>query len=260
MDEAWKTAISDIAPNEIRIRGYEVKDLMAQVSFADAVFLTLIGRLPDLSESKLVNAILVSSIDHGVTPPSVLAAIHSASTGAPMNAALAAGILSINRHHGGAIENCMNLLDEAVQLQSDADSPDAAALEIIQQYRSAKKRLPGFGHRLHTADPRSVQLMQLTESNGKAGRFVQMARAIESTLKKETGKHLPLNVDGAIASVLLELGVPKTLGNLFFILSRVPGLIAHIHEEQARQKPMRKIVPGECEYDGPGPISLDMED
>ncbi|NQT25775.1 citryl-CoA lyase [candidate division KSB1 bacterium] len=259
MEGEWKTEITDVAPNKIRIRGYAVEDLMAQVSFADAVFLTLIGRLPDQGESRLVNAILVSSIDHGVTPPSVLAALHSASTGAPMNAALAAGILSINQHHGGAIENCMHLLDEAVQLQGEEESPDPTALEIIRKYREAKKRLPGFGHRLHTADPRSTQLIRLADETGKNGRYVEMARTIESTLQEESGKVLPLNVDGAIAAVLLELGVPKALGNQFFILSRVPGLIAHIHEEQTRQKPMRKFIPDSCHYDGPEPKPLNTE-
>jgi len=84
-----------------------------------------------------------------------------------------------------------------------------------------------------------------------AGKFVRIARAVEGELAQRLGKPLPINVDGAIAALLCELDIPPEIGNAFFIIARVPGLVAHIHEEKMRMRPMRKIHPSDFEYDGP---------
>jgi citrate synthase len=105
---------------------------------------------------------------------------------------------------------------------------------------------------MHTQDPRTKKLFGLAEDLGLAGLHVRIARQVEEALKEQLGKALPINVDGAIAALLCDLGIPPEIGNAFFIIARVPGLVAHIHEEQTRMKPMRKIHPADFEYDGPG--------
>ncbi|MCZ7542036.1 MAG: citryl-CoA lyase [Anaerolineae bacterium] len=256
-DQHWTTAITEIKPNEVRLRGYRIDELMARVSFADAIFLALMGELPAPGVSRLLDAMLVASIDHGATPPSALAARTAASTGAPLNAAVAAGVLSINRHHGGAIEDCMGVINEAYALAEANDlSLEVAAAGLVALYRKDKKRMAGFGHRVHTADPRTARLFALAEEAGVAGRGMAMLRALEAALAADTGRRLPINVDGAIAAVLFDLGVPPALANAFFIMARVPGLVAHVHEEQTRERPMRRIHPSDHVYDGPAAREL----
>ena len=89
-----------------------------------------------------------------------------------------------------------------------------------------------------------------------ADKFIKIATSVESELGKQMGRKLPINVDGAIAAVLCELDFSPRLANAFFMMSRVPGLVAHIFEEQTTQKPMRKINPEDHEYDGPEDRSL----
>jgi len=200
----------------------------------------------------MIDAIIVSSVDHGVTPPSILSSLVVASSGASLSASIAAGLMSINQYHGGAIENCMKMLAEAVQIQeAESLSTADAAKKLVTDYRATKKRLFGYGHRVHSEDPRKIRLMALAEEYGFMGPHVKMSLAIEAALPEVLGKSLPLNVDGAIGAVLCELNVPPALSNAFFILSRTAGVIAHVHEEKTRQKPMRKIDPGNWEYDGP---------
>jgi citrate synthase len=91
----------------------------------------------------------------------------------------------------------------------------------------------------------------LTEELGLAGRHIRIALAVEKSLAQQTGRSLPINVDGAIAAVLCDLDIPPEIGNAFFIIARVPGLVAHVHEEKTRMKTMRKIHPSDYEYDGP---------
>lgn len=248
-DLHWTTAITKISPNEILLRGRRIDKLMGELTFSQAIYLALTGRLPSEAAGKVLDAIFVSSVDHGATPPSALAARTSASTGAPMNAAIAAGLLSINKHHGGAIEDCMRLILSGFQ---SADRPIAdAAAELVAAYQRDKKRLPGLGHRVHTDDPRTVRLLEMAKSLGVAGKHVAMIEAIAAAYAQSSGRRLPVNVDGAIAAILLDLGIAPELGNTFFMIARVPGLVAHVHEEMTRQRPMRRIHPSDHAYDGP---------
>lgn len=250
--EKWKTAITKIEPNKIAMRGYRVEELMGQVSFAHVVFLLLKGDLPSREQGILMDAMLVSSIDHGATPPSALAARTVASGGAPLTAAVAAGITAINRYHGGAIEGCMRVLLEAVERKrASGNDTTRAASEIVDEYRAAKRRIPGYGHRVHTEDPRSVRLFALAHELGMAGEYVEMAHAIRAAMKDRIGRDLPMNVDGTIATMLCEMDFPPEMSNGIFAISRSGGLVAQVYEEQTRMRPMRRIDPVAHEYDGP---------
>jgi len=248
----WKTAITKIEPNKIFLRGYPLHELMGRITFSQAIYLALKGELPSEKVGRLIDAILVSSIDHGATPPSVLAARTVASTGADLNSAISAGILAISKYHGGAIEEAMRIFEEAVKRKEESGlSEEEIATEMIKEKKEKRERISGFGHRIHTQDPRTKKLFSLAEELGFSGKYVSIAKAFEKGLEKILGKSLPINVDGAIAALLCELGIPKELGNSFFIMARVPGLIAHVYEEKTRMKPMRKIHPTDHEYDGP---------
>jgi len=253
----WKTAITRVEPNKLLLRGYRIDELIGCVPFSHMMYLAIKGELPPENVGRLMDAMLVSSVDHGATPPSALAAMTVASTGAPLNAALASGILAISEFHGGAIEKCMEtLLAAGRRVEERGESVEAAAEGVVAEASARKERLSGFGHRYHTKDPRTARLFELAGEYGLAGRYVEMARAIEAALEKQAGRVLPINVDGAIAALLCELEFPPMLANSFFILARVPGLVAHIYEEKTRQRPMRRIHPTDHEYDGPEERSL----
>lgn len=133
--------------------------------------------------------------------------------------------------------------------------PPEVAEEIVQEYRAAKKRIAGLGHRIHTEDPRTGKLFVLAGEAGAAGRGIEMIQALREAMAAG-GKELPINVDGAIAALLLDMGIPRELANAFFIMARVPGLVAQVHEEQSRERPMRRIHPTDHTYDGPEARSL----
>jgi len=248
MSEPWKTGITEIKPNSVRVRGYDIADLMGNCSFGQVVYLILRGELPDESTGRLMEAIIVSSIDHGATPPSVLAARTVASTGAPLSSSVAAGIMSINRHHGGAITNCAKQLGEIIAYANGGDLHTAAE-STLAEWKSEGRRMSGFGHRIHSADPRTSRLMDLAETAGVCGNHIKAARAVAQVFA-DAGKSLPINVDGAIAAVLADLGFDPEVMNGLFMIARTPGLVAHVREEQTRMKPMRKIDPVNHAYDG----------
>lgn len=251
-DLHWKTAVTEVKPNSISVRGYPVDELIGKITFSQAIYLVLKGEMPSAEVGKLIDAIFVSSVDHGASPPSVLTARTVMSTGADLNSAVAAGVLAISKYHGGAIEEGMKLfLEIARRMDAKGLDEEDAAREVLLEMKERKRRASGFGHRLHTQDPRTVKLFNLAEELGLAGRHIRIALAVEKTLAKQMGRALPINVDGAIAAVLCDLDIPPAIGNAFFIIARVPGLVAHVHEEKSRMKTMRKIHPQDYEYDGP---------
>ena len=202
----------------------------------------------------MLDAIFVSVIDHGVTPPSTLAARNVAASGAPLKDSVAAGILGFGPYHGGDIETCMRLLDQGLSLTRSGSSMPAAAQKLVDDWARANTTPPpGFGHRLHTQDPRAPRLFQLAMELELEGEHVRMLRALEQALaerEEHFGRLLPANVDGAIAAISADLGFSYELGNAIFLISRLPGLIAHAHEERMRQVPMRRIDPKDHVYDG----------
>jgi citryl-CoA lyase len=252
-DNKWQTAISEIGPGKIRVRGYEITDMMEKLSFAQAVFLILRSELPNEKEARMMEAILVSSIDHGASPPSVLGARTVMSGGNSLNASVAGGVLVIGDTHGGAIEQSARIMQDWAPRDA---SPEVLARELVADMRAAKKRMPGFGHRLHKTDPRTVKLFEIAAELEFSGRHTDLARAIEVELEKTSGRKLPINVDGAIAAVISDMGFDWRLGKGFFLISRVPGLIAHAYEEMTTQKPMRTLGNTDVEYTGPPPREI----
>src|SRR5437867_10288399 len=132
--ERWQSALTDIAPNKILIRGYPVDEMMGRLGFAEAVYLLLMGELPPPAIGRMLNAILVSSLDHGVTPPSTLAARNVATSGAPLKDCVAAGILAFGPHHGGDIESCMRYLDRGLTMMRAGRTMQQAAQAIVAEY------------------------------------------------------------------------------------------------------------------------------
>ena len=251
--DRWQSALTSIAPNKILIRGYPVDEIMGRLSFAEAVYLLLMGELPTAAIGRMLNAVLVSTLDHGVTPPSTLAARNVATSGAPLKDCVAAGILAFGPHHGGDIESCMRFLDLGLAYARNGQTLQEAAARLVDDCIREQQTPPGFGHRFHERDPRAARLFQMALELELEGEHVRMIRAVErifDTRQNEVGRHLPVNVDGAIAAITADLGFAYELGNAIFLISRLPGLIAHAHEERTRQRPMRQIDPKDHDYDG----------
>ena len=254
--ETWNSGITQIQPNCIRIGGYDIAELMTRSSYTETVFLLHTGRLPDDAERRLLNAVLVAVSDHGPGSPSAATSrlVASANRGAP-EAAVAAGVLAIGDAHAGAGLACMQLIEEGLAMvRDDGLSITAAARKTVTDARERGERLPGIGHRVHTADPRTAVLFSLARDSGAAGDGVAFVVALEAAVA-ELIKPMPANLDGALAAVLFDLGFPPLFAKLVFIIGRVAGLSAHVMEEYTRERAMRIRIP--VSYDGPP--ARDME-
>jgi len=234
----WKTSLSSVQPNKILIRGYRVQDLMAHCSFGDIIYLTFKGDLPAGNEGRMIEMIVVSSTDHSFLAPSIDATRFVASGGVPLQASVAAGVISLGDHHGGAIEQCAKLLQDSVK-------SGATAAEIVRDFRSRRQRIPGFGHPWHDRDPRTMTLLAKAKEWKISGTHLSLTESIAAELK------LPANIDGVISGIISDMEIPWQYGRAFFIVPRVVGLAAHAVEETTRERPFRVIDINDVAYDGP---------
>jgi len=254
--DPWRTAIVTSDATNIWVRGYEITSLMQRSSFTDTIFLLHRGQLPSEGERRLLDAILIGVADHGAGAPSCAAARLAASGNRQsLSAAIAAGILAIGDEHGGAGSSCMDLIAAGVATSTrDGVSIEDAARRTVEDAVRMKTRLPGLGHRVHTTDPRTATLFDMAEAEGLAGGGIAFMRALEAEARVRI-KPLPLNIDGALAAVLHDIGFPPPFGKLVFIIGRVAGLTAEVAEEYLREQPMRIKIP--VTYDGVAPRPID---
>jgi citrate synthase len=249
----WRTSIAQVKPNDIRVRGYDLLELIGNRSFGDVVYLLLSGDLPRGNEGRMMDALLVSASEHGLMAPSVDATRFVASGGVPMQAAVASGINAMGDYHAGAVDAGARMLLEAQELELPAAE---AGREIVRRYRQAKKLLSGYGHKVHDPDPRTARVMDVARELGFCGPFCELGFAIEDATEEFFSRRLPMNIDGAMSCIMLELNLDPGLGKAFYVIGRSAGLVAHAFEEQSRERPYRDIGWESVEYDGPEPRDL----
>ncbi|MEM1273368.1 MAG: citryl-CoA lyase [Pseudomonadota bacterium] len=227
----WRTAIIDMEPGRIDIRGYPIQELIGHLSFPQMIWLMVTGTEIAGPRERLLEAALVAAVDHGPQAPSIAAARMAATCGVGLQNAMATGVNMLGDVHGGAGEQAVVLLQSLAQ--------DAAPLAMaIAAWQSQNGRyLPGFGHRFHTpVDPRAPRLLSLVDDAAKdgviSGQFARIGRAIEAHLAETKGRPVPMNIDGATAVIYAELGCPPALARGFFCLSRSVGILAHAWEQK----------------------------
>ena len=245
-----KTTISKVEKDKIITRGYNQRDLIEKIRYSDMIYLLLKGKLPSIKEGKIFNHVLVSFCDHGVTPPSTQTARLVASSGSPINSAVAGALLSFGHKHAGAIQKTMELYQSKINslyLTKDSaiDNKQIAslAIDIYNEYILGEEKIPGFGHRYHNVDPRADKLMDIVIKEGFVGPHIKLALAVEDLAYQKKG--IRLNVDGANAAILSDLGFDPETGLGIFIIGRIPGIIAHINEEKMEEEEFRRF----CDLD-----------
>jgi citrate synthase len=225
----WSTAIIDMEPGRIDIRGTPIQDLIGTVSFPQMIWLMLRGDVPSPAQARLFEAALVSAVDHGPQAPSIATARMAVTCGAGLNQAMASAVNLLDDVHGGAGEQAVELYLR-IAYSGDIDGE-------LARWRAERSRyVPGFGHRFHKpTDPRAPRLMALVREAAAQGacegRFVDIGEGVERALAAKAGKPVPMNIDGATAVIFAELGFAPALARGVFCLSRSVGILAHAWEE-----------------------------
>lgn len=251
-----KSAIATADSTSITIRGKDLaSELMGVMTFTELFIFHLTGREATADQVFFLDALLVAITEHGITPSVQASRMTLAAEPCAMQGAVAAGILGCGSVILGASEIAGQLIADGVRRVNKGEGDtDTIARHIAEETRSAKKRLPGFGHpHLKPVDPRTERLFTLADERGVSGPHVAMVRALSKAADKTWERHLVLNVSGAIPAIMLDLDFPLASLKGIPILARTAGLLGHLVEEQEREIGFIIAHHAEAavEYDGP---------
>jgi citrate synthase len=213
-DLAWSTV------DRITVRGKDLPgEILGHLNLGDMAFLELTGRVPDAKESKLFNAMVVTLVEHGITPSALAARLTYLGAPEALQGAVAAGLLGLGSVFVGSMEGAARLLSEKLKPDSDIS---ALAKSIVAE----NKRIPGLGHPIHKpVDPRTTRLFEIARETGHYGKYCKLMEAVA----KERG--ITLNATGAIGALACELGLDWKVVKGLGVMARAVGLVGHILEE-----------------------------
>jgi citrate synthase len=253
-----RTGIGAADADSITLMGRDMaSELMGHVTFTELSFLLVRGRLPSAQETRLLDAVLVSLADHGLTP-TVLAA-RLTHTGAPesIQGAIAAGLLGAGSVFLGVVEDTARFLGPV--LEAAGSEPSDAALRAavesaVDEAIADGGRVPGLGHPIHKVkDPRTPRIYEVAEETGTLGANLRALRVVAEVHRERTGRELPINGAGVAGAALADLGFPAALLRGVALLARTAGLVGHLGEEMERPIGMSlyREVDARAEYDPP---------
>jgi citrate synthase len=249
------TAICTSDATSITVRGHDlVNGLMGQIDFTSYFWLLVTGAMPNEDQTYFTNAVLVALAEHGLVPSVVAARMTYAAAPEALQGAVAAGLLGCGSVVLGSAEVAGRFYAECVaDARASGDDLHAVAVRNILKLRETTKAIPGFGHPQHAGgDPRANRLLDMADERGASGEHVAMMRALQAALPETIGRALPVNVNGPIPAILLDLGWPLAALKGIGLLCRTAGLIGHLTEEVER--PIGFILSGAAAaaiaYDG----------
>ena len=218
-DLAWSTV------DRIVVRGKDLPgEILGHLNLGDMAFLELTGRTPNERESKLFNALVVTLVEHGITPSALAARLTYLGAPEALQGAVAAGLLGLGSVFVGSMEGAAKLLSEAIAAGKDAKT-------VVAE----NKRIPGLGHPIHKPiDPRTTRLFEIARETGYYGKYCKLMEAISRE------RNLTLNATGAIGALACELGLDWKVVKGLGVMARAVGLVGHILEES--RAPMAEEV------------------
>ncbi len=224
---------------QLYVRSENLNDLLGRISYTDALFHILLGRLPSDEGRKLFDLVLVAFHGgFGLLPPTTLVPRLVAGTGVSTPQALAAGYLASGVYHVGAVEQAMVLYskianafrDEPAESCKTAGALETFAYDWISRMIERHETVPGYGHPLLRRDPRPTHVRRVVADWRVESVFLDVYDGVVRCMSEKKG--VSPNVDGVTGSILLTLGFQPQHGTGLFLLARTAAMLAHIIEEQ----------------------------
>jgi citrate synthase len=238
----FRSEISRIEPGYMNVRGYDLRDLIKNASWSEVMFLTLVNRRPTPAEVKVLDAIMIAAVDGGFMSAMAVAARYAASGGANVSGGLAAGVSTAGYHTAAPQRIGEMLLEMKGDKSGPNDITDEDIKRVLTEHLGRGERIPGLGHPVHkTWDPRVEGIRAVAEANDMTGGYLRVMDRVETCANDILNKTLPMNVDGAMGALFLDMGIRGEEMLAFNILASCTGIAAHIIEEMRDGVPLRIV-------------------
>lgn len=226
----WESSITHVAPGSIVVRDHPLEDMVTSMSFTEAAMVVLTGRPPSADELRVLDAVMVCCVDHGLINTAAVASRYIMSGSASLTSAIAGGISTFGAKTGTSNLTAAWLKDIGGDNPSLVD--DETLLASIKRHRDQGLPIPGFGHPVHKdLDPRELALRRVAAESGLADGYVPLLDRAHVLTNQLLNRKLVLNVDGLIGALLLNIGLDTQQILVVNLLGAMPGLAAHAIEE-----------------------------
>jgi len=232
-DQGIRTDIGWSDASSITLFGRDFPaEILGRLNLGDMGFLELTGRIPTASESVMFNAMVVTLVEHGITPSALVARLTYLGAPESLQGAVAAGLNGLGTVFVGSIEGSAKMLNEAMpEARKDADFKGIARA-VATSFQERRAIVPGIGHPFHKPiDPRTPRLFQIAAETGFDGPYLTLISAIAEEAGQLSGRTLPVNATGAIGALCCEMGFDWKICRGLGVMARAVGLVGHILEE-----------------------------
>lgn len=228
-----RTRLGRAEPDRVLVRGEDLTiDLLGRTTFTEMVSIMLLARRPSAEEARMLDALLVVLVEHGLVKPVVAARFVYSNAPESLQAAVAASLLGAGSRHLGSSEWCARMLQEALSKAPADEDVTRVAGRVVDDHAARGERIPGIGHRTHPGgDPRAVKLFDLARETGTHGRHSLLLEAVAAAAGTRWARPLPVNVTGAIAAIASDIGFRWEITRAFALIGRTLGALGHIQEE-----------------------------
>lgn len=232
-DVEIETALGWAERDRVLVRGRDLNsELLGNISFTEMVSLILRGRLSSPEETRMLDALLVILVEHGMVKHVVAARFVYSNAPEALQGAVCAALLGAGSKHLGSSEWCAHMLQDAVQPGANDTAIEAAARKIVDEYAQKRRYIPGIGHSTHTqGDPRAIRLFEIARETGVYGTYCRLVERISTFSSEARGRLLPVNVTGAQAAITSDMGFRWEMAKSFALIGRTLGALGHIQEE-----------------------------
>ncbi len=233
VEETFVTTMGRAEHDRVVLRGYDLcEELVGHVTFGQMAYLMIVGRMPTPGEARMTEALLCVLVEHGMTSSAIAARLTYSTAPEAIQGCVAAAILGAGSVHLGSATDCARMLQEALAGQPDDADLDALAEDVVTRYLTAKRIIPGLGHRTHSGgDPRADRLFAIARETGVAGRNCTLLQLIADKASARRGRLLPINVTGAMGAISCDMGLPWQIAKGWAIIGRSLGAVAHLADE-----------------------------
>ncbi len=257
----WTTSISKIVDDDVLIRGYSLSDIIGSLPFSACAYLLVRGQLPTPGQARMMDAIFTSILDYSLNKPGTVAARYTASANPQMVPAMATAVLAVGKHTLAPDDTARFVETEFANFQESGKSLDDFSIELVAEYKTQKKRIPGLGHpAFKYEDPRAQKLKAIAVENGVWGEKGDFYEAVHRAFTAQPGREtIPINDVGMLALIMGDMGFTPDEMTGLAITSSIPGVIAHVSEELQHGKPIRVVPPSTASYSVQQQLSLDKD-
>jgi citrate synthase len=224
----WVSEIAYKNVHRIVARGYDTTEVAEEgYGAVDMLFIDFQARIPTIEEEKMLNYIMILSLEDGLSMPAALSRIVAKSK-TFLTQACGASILAFG-HSYGAFSSFGNMLLEYMKLVEEKGMSLEDAVK-----KCAKDNIDSESFGISNTmldDPSATKMIKRAEKLKITGKYTDFLKKLSKEAGSISKKDIDIDLLGAIGAVMMDMGFSPEAAWAIIAVTRSFGAGAHFIEE-----------------------------